>query len=117
MESVIMKEFPLLKTGMFVVNEHDEIGVVVNDTVVYQHNGFDETVALYHETICGGKYVKYVFSAEEDRCFDDIKEFMKDITSPYAQENLIWSSVKFVTMEDVKKKFGCEVVIIDKEVK
>lgn len=112
-----MKGFPLLETGMFVVNEHDEIGVVVNNTVIYQTDGFDDPVSLYHETICGGKYVKYVFSAEEDRSFDDIKEFMKDITSPYAQENLLWSNVQFVTMEDVEKKFGCEVVIIDKEVK
>ena len=108
-----MKEFPLLKAGMFVVNEYDEIGVVVNNTIVYQTNGFDDPVSLYHETISGGKYVKYVFSAEENRSFDDIEEFMKDITSPYAQENLLWSSVQFVTMEDVKKKFGCDVVIID----
>lgn len=110
---------PKLETGMLVEVRTDEIncvklGVVINNSIMYFINsdGFDIVDNGYVKLNCS--YVSKIYNiTDKNYSINILTDLYK---SGYISKYLIWEKEDTleVTMEEVCKKFGCKVKIVDK---
>ena len=115
-----MNPIPTLKTGMFVVinnliTQQYKIGVIVNEKILYQQQGYDFVEEL--ESMCIPEYsIEYILDCKFD--FEYIQNHLEDIKSniPVYGIKILWQYEQpplKLTMHDIEEKFGCKVEIID----
>ena len=108
---------PKLETGMFIITKYDDIGVVVNDNILYYHGGFINKSFLLNciEQDSGKDYIRYVLKNE---CgFEHIRAFLEEIKS---QKTILGIQVLYryeepipeVTLDQIYEKFGHKVKIV-----
>lgn len=111
---------PKLETGMFIITKYDDIGVVVNDNILYYHGGFINKSSLlnYIRQDSGKDYIRYILKNE---CgFEHIRAFLEEIKSQKTILGIqvLWKyeeSIPEVTLDEVYQKFGHKVKIIDQQ--
>ena len=108
---------PKLETGMFIITKYGDIGVVVNDNILYYHGGFINKSFLlnYIRQDSGKDYIRYILKNE---CgFEQIRAFLEEIKSQKTilDIQVLWKyeeSIPEVTLDEVYQKFGHKVKIV-----
>ena len=110
-----MNKMPEPETGMFVITDNYNIGVVAGNNVVYQDGGYDtiEGIIEYNKENKG--YIKYII--DNVSCFDDVRQniFVNNLSRLEYFGSYIWKykEPRKVTMQEIYDKFGEIVEIVD----
>lgn len=114
-----MNTMPKLETGMFVIVEDNtepykrNIGVVINDKIVYSNGDFDPADYTTWDT----QYIRYILKCNYGFNFIKYKidEIYNNDSFACYGIKIIWKyeePILKVTMDDIYKKFGCKVKIV-----
>ena len=110
-----MNKMPELETGMFVITDNYNIGVVAGNNVVYQDGGYDTIEGMIEYNKENKGYIQYII--DNLYSFDDISccIYVNSSSQLEYRGTYIWKyeEPRKVTMKEVYDKFGEIVEIVD----